>query len=131
MNKKSPFSAIERLATSPILLVASDYDGTLAPIVNDPKKAFPLREVMVALKSLAAMPHTHVAVISGRALRDLAMLTGSPVSVHLVGSHGSEFEAGFADNLCASDLEFHWFYKVLALTGGDWETKRNEISLVL
>ncbi len=105
MNSANPFDAIERLATTPILLVASDYDGTLAPIVNDPKRAFPQHQVMVALKSLASMPHTHVAVISGRALRDLAMLTGSPAAVHLVGSHGSEFEPGFADHLDPADVE--------------------------
>ena len=35
------------------------------------------------------------AVISGRALRDLAALSRLPAEVHLVGSHGSEFDIGF------------------------------------
>jgi trehalose-phosphatase len=34
-------------------------------------------------------------VISGRALRDLATLSRLPAEVHLVGSHGSEFDIGF------------------------------------
>jgi len=92
----------ERLAeaaTTPVLLVASDYDGTLAPIVEDPSKAHPLREAVVALRNLAGAPSTHVAVISGRAIRDLASLTGLPEDVHLVGSHGSEFDADFATSL--------------------------------
>ena len=93
-----PMEALDRVAHAPVLLVACDYDGTLAPIVADPMKAFPRRETMVALKALAAMPNTHVALISGRALRDLAVLTGSPDAMHLVGSHGSEFDPGFASS---------------------------------
>jgi trehalose-phosphatase len=38
-------------------------------------------------------------VISGRSLRDLAALSRLPPEVHLVGSHGSEFEPGFANAL--------------------------------
>jgi trehalose-phosphatase len=90
---------IQRIARAPVLLVASDYDGTLAPIVNDPGAARPLREAIVALRALAALPQTHVAVISGRALRDLATLAGLPDEVHLVGSHGSEFDLDFATTL--------------------------------
>lgn len=90
---------IDRLAHAPVLLVASDYDGTLAPIVDDPGQAQPHREAIVALRALAALPNTHVALISGRALRDLAVLAGMPDEVHLVGSHGSEFDLDFADSL--------------------------------
>ncbi|MEO1130096.1 MAG: trehalose-phosphatase, partial [Planctomycetota bacterium] len=81
-------------ARTPVLLVASDYDGTLSPIVDNPADAEPLREAEVALNNLCALPQTHVAVISGRALEDLAKLTNLNNAVHLVGSHGSEFELG-------------------------------------
>ncbi len=90
---------LERIAAVPVLLVASDYDGTLAPIVSDPAQAKPLREAAVALRMLATLPQTHVAIISGRALRDLADLTNPPEDVHLVGSHGSEFDLDFATSL--------------------------------
>lgn len=90
---------LQRIARSPVLLVACDYDGTLSPIVEDPSKAEPVRESLVAIRSLASMPDTHVAVISGRALRDLSRLTGQPGDVHLVGSHGSEFDLDFATAL--------------------------------
>ena len=50
----------------------------------------------MALEALAAMPQTHVAVISGRSLADLARRVEEAGEAHLVGSHGSEFEAGFA-----------------------------------
>lgn len=87
------------LARTPVLLVATDYDGTLAPLVDDPESARPLRESVVALRLLAGLPSTHVAVISGRALRDLARMVGEPEDVHLVGSHGSEFDPDFAQSL--------------------------------
>ncbi|MGW6379472.1 trehalose-phosphatase [Rhodococcus sp. NPDC055112] len=83
------------VARTPRLLVASDYDGTMAPIVSDPAKAFPHAESVRALRALASLPATTSAVISGRALRDLAMLSRLPVEVQLVGSHGSEFDVGF------------------------------------
>ncbi|MEO0631791.1 MAG: trehalose-phosphatase, partial [Planctomycetota bacterium] len=97
--------SLERLATAPTLLVASDYDGTLSPIVEDPSKAVPDRESIVALRALAQIPGTHVAVISGRSLADLAVLLGEPEGVHLVGSHGSEFDLGFADALSPEAVE--------------------------
>ncbi len=79
----------------PRLLIASDYDGTIAPIVSDPTKAFPHRESVSALRALAGLTGTTAAVISGRALRDLAALSRLPVEVQLIGSHGSEFDVGF------------------------------------
>ena len=85
-----------QLAQTPNLLVACDYDGTVAPIVADPMKALPLRETSVALRSLASLAQTEVAVISGRSLRDLAALSRLPAEIHLVGSHGSEFDIDFA-----------------------------------
>lgn len=86
---------LDELAHAPVLLVASDYDGTVAPIVNDPSLAEADREALVALRTLSRLPQTHVAIVSGRALSDLAARTREAGDVHLVGSHGSEFEAGF------------------------------------
>ena len=90
---------IAGVVCAPVLLVASDYDGTLAPIVNDPAQAKPHRAAVVALRQLASLPQTHVSVISGRALSELARLLGDPEHVHLVGSHGSEFDLDFATSL--------------------------------
>ena len=92
-------SAVKNIARVPQLLVACDYDGTLAPIVEDPTTAAPLPEAVAAIRALAALPQTTVAVISGRALRDLAALSRLPSEVYLVGSHGSEFDVGFVEAL--------------------------------
>ncbi|MDG4829100.1 trehalose-phosphatase [Solwaraspora sp. WMMD1047] len=98
-------AAVGRIARVPQLLVACDYDGTLAPIVEDPTKAVPLPESVAAVRALAALPQTTVAVVSGRALRDLATLSRLPSEVHLVGSHGSEFDIGFVERLSPELVE--------------------------
>ncbi len=92
-------AAIGHIARVPQLLVGCDYDGTLAPLVDDPTTAGPLPEAVAAVRALALLPQTVVAVISGRALRDLATLSRLPSEVHLVGSHGSEFDLGFIQRL--------------------------------
>lgn len=87
-------AALGRLAAVPRLLVASDYDGVLSPIVPDPMRAYPLPGAVEALDGLAALPDTTVALVSGRARRDLAILAGVSGNVLLVGSHGSELTGG-------------------------------------
>jgi trehalose 6-phosphate phosphatase len=74
------------------LLVAVDFDGTLAPIVEVPADARSLPGGLEALELLATLPDTTVALVSGRARADLATL--APVSdvVRLVGSHGAEID---------------------------------------
>jgi len=113
-------TAVARLARVPQLLVACDYDGTLAPIVEDPDQARPLPEAVAALRALAALPQTTVAVVSGRALRDLAILSRLPSEIHLVGSHGSEFDVGFVHGLAPElqDLRIQLFETLTEMTRG-------------
>ena len=99
--------AIVQIARTPRLLVACDYDGTLAPIVENPEQARPMNESVGALRSLAGLHETTTAVISGRALRDLATLSRLPAEVHLVGSHGSEFDVGFVHALDDGARDLH------------------------
>jgi trehalose 6-phosphate phosphatase len=89
-------SALDTAAATARLLVASDFDGTLAPIVNDPADARPLPGAADALGSLADLPSTTVLLVSGRALAVLREYSGMPATVHLVGSHGAELDTGFA-----------------------------------
>src|SRR5215470_16551528 len=92
-------AALLRVARVPQLLVACDYDGTLAPIVADPTKATPSPGAVTAIRAISSLPQTTVGVISGRALRDLAALSRLPGEVRLVGSHGSEFDVGFVERI--------------------------------
>jgi trehalose 6-phosphate phosphatase len=76
-----------RLARSGSLLLATDFDGTLAPVVRDPLRARPLPEAARALTQLAL--RTSVAVISGRDLANLSVQCPLP-GVLLLGSYGLE-----------------------------------------
>ena len=96
--------ALEAIARVPILLVATDYDGTLSPIVDNPDDAQPIRESIIALRALASLSGTHCAVISGRSLSDLAKLSALDGQVMLVGSHGSEFDQDFVRSLTQQQI---------------------------
>jgi trehalose 6-phosphate phosphatase len=78
------------LAAAPELLVALDFDGTLAPIVAVPADARALPAALDAIHGLAALPGTTVVLVSGRALADLATVSGLGAPVRLIGSHGLE-----------------------------------------
>ncbi len=85
-------SALEQAAKAPTLLVASDFDGALAEFTVDPEDSEPAPGAMAALRGLAALPDTHVAVASGRDVRGLREVTGvgSAERITLIGSHGAE-----------------------------------------
>ena len=87
------------LARTPGLLVACNYGGTLCDAEGISTETLPLGSAAIALRALAALPNTHAAVISGRSLRDLAAVSRLPAEVHLVGSHGAEFDMGYAHGL--------------------------------
>jgi trehalose 6-phosphate phosphatase len=87
-------AAVQALAAAPRLLVALDFDGVLAPIVDVPSAARPLPDTAAAVEALAALPGTTVALLSGRGLADLAAVSGFGRPIRLVGSHGGEFDDG-------------------------------------
>jgi trehalose 6-phosphate synthase/phosphatase len=91
---------VRRLAASPALIVATDFDGTLAPIVPRPQDARILPRAQQALDVLAGSPGTSVTLLTGRSLAGLAE-TGLDIDAWIVsGSHGSELvgvEAGEND----------------------------------
>ncbi|HSK07013.1 MAG TPA: trehalose-phosphatase [Acidimicrobiia bacterium] len=84
---------IEDLATAARLLVASDFDGTLAEIVDDPDLAIPLARSKSALEDLAGLTGTTVAIISGRRRSELIERFGHPGFI-LIGEHGADHGVG-------------------------------------
>jgi trehalose 6-phosphate phosphatase len=80
---------LERIAVSPTTAaIACDYDGTLAPIVDDPDAAAPLAGALDAVAALVEAG-TDVAIISGRPvsfLRDHVPIAGCA----LIGQYGLE-----------------------------------------
>lgn len=71
----------------PGMLCAFDFDGTIAPIVNDPASARVAPSVLRRLAALAEF--TPVAIITGRSLEDISLrLDFFPEFV--IGNHGME-----------------------------------------
>jgi trehalose 6-phosphate phosphatase len=72
-------------------LVATDYDGTLAPIVDDPAAAVPAPGAVAALAMLAGLAGT-VAIITGRAAGDAVSLGGLAAVPGLIvlGQYGAQ-----------------------------------------
>ena len=69
-------AGLAAIAASPArALIATDYDGTLAPIVDDPAAAVPAPGAAAALARLASRVGT-VAVITGRAAAEAVSLGG-------------------------------------------------------
>jgi len=85
--------ALVEVAQARRLLVVCDFDGTLAPIVDDPSAAAPDASAIRHLVQLADLTGTTVALVSGRSRAQLAALSGlgaSGTEIRLVGSHGAE-----------------------------------------
>jgi trehalose 6-phosphate phosphatase len=82
--------ALHELAGTRRLLVALDFDGTLAPEVDDPELARAIPEARSAVLRLLAARDTRLALISGRSLASLEAVSDLPDSTLLVGSHGIE-----------------------------------------
>lgn len=84
--------ALRGIAASDFLLVALDFDGTLAPLQDEPMEARMLPAARAAVDALVATPDTVVALVSGRSLTDLRLIAEhddeSPLL--LAGSHGAE-----------------------------------------
>jgi trehalose 6-phosphate phosphatase len=84
---RNHFTTLASFASSNVV-VAFDYDGTLAPLVSRPEKA----RMRLRTRSLLARVARRYpcAIISGRALADLAPRVGRIPVWHLSGNHGVE-----------------------------------------
>ncbi|WP_426623715.1 trehalose-phosphatase [Leifsonia sp. McL0607] len=87
-------TAVAELARTERLLLALDFDGTLAPFVDVPKSARALPQAKAALDRLEALPDTWVAYVSGRPLSSLETVTEADADALLIGSHGVEIRFG-------------------------------------
>ncbi|TYP81307.1 trehalose-phosphatase [Blastococcus xanthinilyticus] len=91
--------ALAGLAGRRPLLVASDYDGVLARLRDDPAAAVPEPGVAEALERLAAVEGVVVALVSGRGVEDLRRTSGLSGPFRWVGSHGAEHDGPLAPEL--------------------------------
>lgn len=92
-------SELERLASAPEIIVACDFDGTLAPIVPRPEDARILPEALNALEALGRHAGTQVVLLTGRALSSLREIFPESTRWATAGSHGAEFDPGVHHHL--------------------------------
>jgi trehalose 6-phosphate phosphatase len=81
-----------RLEGSERVLIATDFDGTLCPIVETPSEAHLAPSTFEILRHAMACPRLTLAVISGRALEDVRRRV--PLDIVFAGNHGLELDGG-------------------------------------
>ncbi|MCZ7535312.1 MAG: trehalose-phosphatase [Acidimicrobiia bacterium] len=103
----APFAASARE-----LAVLSDFDGSLAPVVQDPDDAVALPAALDALRRLVPLVR-RVGIVSGRAVEFLTLRVALP-GVELAGQHGLEFERSGERRLDAAALPYVEVMRVAA-----------------
>ncbi|MET0788716.1 MAG: trehalose-phosphatase [Cellulomonas sp.] len=86
-------TALTAVAADPArrpVLVALDFDGTLAPLQDDPSASRIIPAGVDVLDRLAGTPGVLLALVSGRSMNDLHTLAQVPSGTFLIGSHGAE-----------------------------------------
>ncbi len=88
----------ERIKTAHQILLLTDFDGTLSPIVGRPEEAVLPDDTRCAIEALAASQRVGVAVVSGRALSDIKNKVGIQ-GITYAGNHGLEVEGPWLEFL--------------------------------
>jgi trehalose 6-phosphate phosphatase len=121
--------AVAAFAARPRLLVAVDFDGTLAPFVIDPLQARAVPGGLQALRVAGALDGVTAAIVSGRDLATLAALTsiGPGDGVALIGSHGAQASPQPAHGPAILDADAT---ARLSVVGGELEAIRSRYPAV-
>ncbi len=89
---------LTKLKCHPQILIASDFDGTLSPIVERPEEAQLAEANRDALDELGRLhPRVRLAFLSGRSLNDLIGRVGTRREAVFAGNHGLEISGGGLD----------------------------------
>ena len=78
----------EDFAKSHVKLILLDFDGTIAPISNNPDMVEPSKTILLILNEMTKNPNTTIVVVSGRTRNDLERWFGK-MRVNLVAEHGA------------------------------------------
>ena len=98
---------IRELVTADSILIALDFDGTLAPHVDKPEDARAIDGTREVVQRLLELPGIRVALVSGRALVSLRHVAQPEPGVLLTGSHGIEIQLdtpGIELNLVSEEI---------------------------
>ncbi len=85
--------ALANLSVHPQVLVALDFDGTLAPLQDDPENSRMLPESREVVDALTDTDGVHVSLVTGRAFENIMRVADPHPDWFLVGSHGIEVVA--------------------------------------
>jgi trehalose-phosphatase len=85
--------ALADLSVHPQVLVALDFDGTLAPLQDDPENSRMLPESREVVDALTDLDGVHVSLVTGRAFENIMRVANPHPGWFLVGSHGIEVVA--------------------------------------
>ena len=88
---------LQRFAALDSVLIALDFDGTLAPEVDVPDEARALPEAVAQLEALQRSSGVTLAFVSGRSLSSLDIVVPAMSSVAMIGSHGLELRIAPGD----------------------------------
>lgn len=95
----------ERLRRAPSAAVFLDFDGTLAPLMDDPTRVTMNRAVRLALVRLAPLPQVRTWIISGRRQDDLETMTDGIPGLTRLGLHGGASGAHLSSRAIATIAE--------------------------
>jgi trehalose 6-phosphate synthase/phosphatase len=110
LTGKAQAALIQQYRTAERRALLLDYDGTLVPFANDPKRACPDQEVLELLAGLNSDPLNEVAIVSGRSRRDLDQWFGN-LPITLVAEHGIWLRPGGAQ------------WRMVKVTTADWKER--------
>lgn len=82
--------ALSAFASEDTILIALDFDGTLAPLVDDPEASRMISPARKALENLTTLPGVTIAIVTGRAIDSVKRVAEPLNEWFLVGSHGIE-----------------------------------------
>lgn len=82
--------ALSVFASEDTILIALDFDGTLAPLVDDPEASRMIDPARKALENLTTLPGVTIAIVTGRAIDSVKRVAEPLNEWFLVGSHGIE-----------------------------------------
>lgn len=97
LDQSSLDTSVAQISTASRLLIALDFDGTLAEFTLDPDEARMSERTHELLSALVDVPRTHVALVSGRSLNSLRRVVNPLPRVHLVASHGAQVQIAGSD----------------------------------
>lgn len=74
------------------ILLASDYDGTLAPIAREPSLTVLSKKAKAVIRSISSHPFFTTAIVSGRSLADITKKVGIR-NIYYFGNYGLEIKS--------------------------------------